>query len=283
MMKILSRLLRPHYRHWPSFVVTFVTALLLCVGYPKVTQALSLGDLIFRGIQILQLSNISDRQEVEIGQRINEQLVRSQVKLYRDPALERYVNRIGRRLAAQSTRPQLPYRFQIVNDKGVNAFATLGGFVYLHTGLLTAADNEAQLASVIAHEIGHIEGRHFIEQLRQNAIASGVAEAAGVDQNALAQIGVELALRRPRSRKDEYEADELGLRSLGRAGYAQSAMVAFMEKLLRSRSVPTFLSTHPATDNRIDRLRENLNPKTANTGDGLNEAAYETRIRRLRS
>jgi predicted Zn-dependent protease len=153
----------------------------------------------------------------------------------------------------------------------------------VHTGLLATADNEAQLASVIAHEVGHIEGRHLIKQLRQNAIAASVAEAAGLDNSRLIQLGVELAVRRPRSRQDEYQADELGFASLGRAGYAQAEMVAFMEKLLGSRSAPTVLSTHPATDDRIRRLEATLDTVPGNRGDGQDDLYYSQRVRRLRS
>ena len=170
----------------------------------------------------------------------------------------------------------------MVNDKGINAFATMGGFVYVNAGLLVAADNEAQLASVIAHEIGHITSRHAVEQMRQTAIAGGVATLAGVDRNRAVAIGVDLALRRPGSRKDELEADQEGLEMIRRSGYAPSAMVAFMEKLLKGGSPPAFLSTHPATSTRIAQLKSKINPQNANVGDGLDGAAYKAKIQALR-
>jgi beta-barrel assembly-enhancing protease len=92
---------------------------------------------------------------------------------------------------------------------------------------------------------------------------------------------VELALSRPNGRQDEYEADELGLATLTEAGYAPSAMVAFMEKLLNQRSVPTFLSTHPATSDRITRLEEAIDPATADSGDGLDRTAYRNNVKPL--
>jgi beta-barrel assembly-enhancing protease len=145
--------------------------------------------------------------------------------------------------------------------------------------LLKAADNEAQLAGVIAHQIGHIASRHSIEQMRETAIARGFATAAGLERSTAVQIGVDLALCRPHSRQDQFEADQTGLRILGRAAYAQSAMIAFMQKLLQQRSLPTFLSTHPATSDRITALRSEINPQTAYRGGGLNNAAYEAKIR----
>lgn len=256
------------------------TALTLVVSQPLVSQAIPWGDLLFRGIQILQLSNLSDRQELEIGQQINEQLVRQRIRLYRNPEIVRYVEQIGQRLAQSSSRPDIPYTFQVVNDRSVNAFATMGGFVYVNTGLLLLAENEAELASVMAHEIGHIAGRHAVKQMRETAIASGLVGAAGLDRNTAAKIGVELAFRRPNSRRDEYDADTLGLQTLTRAGYAPSAMVDFMQKLLQSRSVPTFLSTHPATSERIERLNQSIRTTTG-YGDGLDGAAYRAKLRSL--
>jgi predicted Zn-dependent protease len=134
----------------------------------------------------------------------------------------------------------------------------------------------------MAHEIGHIAGRHAIGQMRQQAIAQGVAAAAGLDRNLAVQIGVDLALRRPHSRQDEVEADELGLDTLQNAGYAPVAMVDFMEKLLKKGgSVPTFLSTHPATSDRINALERAIDPARSNVGDGLDTNAYRSKIRAL--
>jgi beta-barrel assembly-enhancing protease len=247
---------------------------------PEPTQAFSLPELIFRGIQVIQLANLSDRQEVALGQQINRQLTNSEFNIDRDRATSAYINRIGQRLAEESDRPNIPYTFQVVDDNNINAFATMGGFVYVNKGLMAAADNEAQLASVISHEIGHISARHSIKQMRQMAIASGVAAATGLDRSRVVQLGVELALRRPHSRQAEYEADILGLSTMGRAGYAQSAMVDFMRKLLNRSSPPSILSTHPATSDRIAAISQEIDPDLA-SGEGLNNAAYRQEIRRL--
>ncbi|MBE9097310.1 M48 family metallopeptidase [Tychonema sp. LEGE 07203] len=260
--------------------LSLIVAAGIGVVSPQPTQAFSLPELIFRGIQIIQLSNISDRQEVTVGKQINQQLASSEVKIYGDRAARVYINRIGQRLAEQSTRPNIPYTFQVIDDDKINAFATMGGFVYVNKGLMAAADNEAELASVIAHEIGHISARHSIKQMRQMAIASGVASATGLDRSAAVQIGVELALRRPHSRQAEYEADLLGLETMGRSGYAQSGMVDFMKKLLNQSSPPSILSTHPATSDRIAAISQAIDPDLA-SGEGLNNAAYKLEISRF--
>jgi predicted Zn-dependent protease len=277
----VSLLSRRSHRRWFYPLLSVAIAFSIFIGTPQAGQAIPLFDLIFRGVQVIQLSTVSDRQEVQIGQQINQQLVSSEIRLYRNPSITSYVNEIGQRLAAVSNRPDIPYTFQVVNDRNINAFATMGGFVYVNAGLVASADNEAQLASVMAHEIGHIASRHAIKQMRQVAVAQGVSAVAGINQNQAVQIGLELALRRPKSRQAEFEADQQGLVTLGRAGYAQSAMIAFMEKLLGSNSVPTFLSDHPATGDRIAALKQAINPQKANVGAGLDSQAYKTRIRSL--
>ncbi len=262
-------------------LVSLMVAFGVSVGSPQPSQAVPWLDLMIRGVQVIQLSNISNNQEVQLGKQINQQLSSSQIQIYGNSEVNRYVDQIGQRLAANSTRPNIPYTFQVVKDDSVNAFATMGGFVYVNTGLLKTSDNEAQLASVIGHEIGHIANRHSVEQMRQRAIAGGVAAAAGLDRNTAVNIGVDLAIQRPTSRQDEFEADQSGLTTLSRAGYAPSAMVAFMEKLLKAPSVPSFLSEHPATSDRIAALKRAIDPARANVGDGLDSVSYKANIRPL--
>ncbi|NES24243.1 MAG: M48 family metalloprotease [Symploca sp. SIO3E6] len=263
-------------------LISVFTAVSLVVATPQVSQGIPLFELLLRGIQIIQMSNISDNQEVQLGKQINQQLVRQEIRLNRNQQVNRYINQIGQRLAEVSERPDIPYTFQVVEDSSVNAFATMGGFVYMNTGLLTEADNEAEVASVMAHEIAHIVGRHAIKQMKEAAIANGLTAAAGLDQNVAIQLGVDLALRRPNSRQHELEADKLGLENLVRAGYAPYGMVSFMEKLLQTgRSVPEFLSTHPATPQRINALERAIDPQAAFVGDGLDEIAYRNQIRPL--
>ncbi|MEA5597816.1 M48 family metallopeptidase [Rivularia sp. UHCC 0363] len=264
-------------------LVSVVTAITLCLVTPTLAQGRSIWDVLFQGVQIIQLSNISDKQEIQLGRQINQQLLSSDVKLYSNSQVNNYIKRIGKRLEAQNTRKNIPYTFQVVRDDNINAFATTGGYVYINTGLIKAADNEAELASVIAHEMGHIEGDHVIEQMRKSAIANGLATAAGVEQNKLVQLGVELAYRRPNSRGAEKEADQLGLKLLTDSGYAPQAMVSFMKKLeSKSRgSVPTFLSTHPSPSNRVQYLQSWVNAERNKGNDGLSQAAYRQSVQPL--
>ncbi|MBD2090885.1 M48 family metalloprotease [Microcoleus sp. FACHB-1515] len=269
-------------RRWLYGLVSALVALSLILSTAQPSPAIPWLDLILRGVQVIQLSNLGDRQEVELGRRINDQLTSQEFRLVRDSNIRDYVDQIGQRLAPSSSRPNIPYVFQAVESEQVNAFATMGGYVYVTTGLMRLADNEAELASVIGHEIGHIAARHAVEQMREAAIASGLVTAAGLDRNTAVNLGVELAIRRPHSRQAELEADQLGLANITSAGYAPGAMVDFMQKLVGQGSVPTFLSTHPATSDRIAALQRQINPATADQGIGQDDAAYRSRIQALR-
>ncbi|MFW6296835.1 MAG: M48 family metallopeptidase, partial [Halothece sp.] len=219
MSNAISRFFWHSKRRWLYGLLSVITAFTISIGTPQTAQAISWLELLFRGVHIFQLSNLSAKQEVELGDQIHQQLVNNQIDLYRGDQINNYVDRIGQRLAQYSTRPNIPYKFYVVRDDSINAFATMGGNVYMNTGLIKAADNEAQLASVVAHEIAHIDERHAVEQMRQRALAQGVLSAAGLDESTAVQIGVELALQRPNSREDEIEADQRGLEMLRAAGY----------------------------------------------------------------
>jgi predicted Zn-dependent protease len=258
-----------------------VMAVTIGLATPTPSQA-SIFDLIFQGIRYIQLGNLSDQDEVNLGAQIDRQLKAQGVRVYnRNPGLNTYINDIGQRLAANSDRPNLPYTFQVVDDDSINAFATTGGYVYIQTGLIKAAANESELAGVMAHEIGHITGRHAIGQMRQAALASGVAGALEVDQDTLVNLGVQLALQLPNSREAEYDADRRGFNTLGQAGYDTRGFISFMQKL-EGGSTAEFLSTHPNPGNRVNNLQSmNSQGVYPNNGVGTDASAYQNRIRGL--
>ena len=271
-----------YYRRLLYGLVTFILSVGIALANIQPSYGFSWLDLMLRGIQIVQISNMSDTQEVALGKEINQELIRSgRARVSRDRSINNYINQIGQRLARTSQRLDLPYTFQVVDDNSINAFATMGGYVYVNTGLIVAADNEAELASVIGHEIGHIAARHGIEQMRDRALARGLLDAAGLDRSAAVQIGVDLAISRPNSRADELEADRFGLENMIKANYAPAGMLGFMEKLLKQGGTPSFLSTHPATSERIRILQQRIDPQTINVGNGLDNRAYKNRIASL--
>jgi beta-barrel assembly-enhancing protease len=265
-------------RQWlyPSIAVGVVGAVTL--GQPLVSQAVPWWQILIQGAQIVQISSMSDSQEASLGAQIDQQLG-GQVKLYRNPAAVAYVNRIGQRLARNSARPNIKYTFQVVDDDAINAFATMGGFVYVNTGLLKAADNEAQLAGVMGHEIGHIAGRHSLQHMKDAAIAQGISSIAGVDRDQLVQLGVQLALTLPNSRQDEYDADRRGLATMIQSGYAPTAMPEFMKKLMKGNSPPEFLSSHPGVPERVANLQRMIPAAYQTRTDGLNASTYKQQLR----
>ncbi|WP_040696694.1 M48 family metallopeptidase [Nodosilinea nodulosa] len=258
-----------------------VMAVTIGLATPTPSQA-GIFDLIFQGIRYVQLGNLSDQDEVNLGSQIDQQLKAQGVKVYnRNSSINAYINEVGQRLAANSDRPNIPYTFQVVEDDSINAFATAGGYVYIQSGLIKAASNEAELAGVMAHEIGHIGGRHAINQMRQTALASGVAGALEVSQDTLVNLGVQLALQLPNSREAEYDADRRGFNTLGRAGYDPRGFITFMQKL-EGGSTAEFLSTHPNPGNRVSNLqRMNSEGLYPNNGVGTDANAYKNHIRGL--
>jgi beta-barrel assembly-enhancing protease len=258
-----------------------LTFLSIAFNAPQAATAIEWGNLLKSVINLGDAASISSKREVRLGESINEQMVHSQIKLYGNQELDAYVNEVGQRVAAKSDRPDIPYNFQVVDQPTVNAFATMGGFVYVHTGLLKAVDNEAQLASVLAHETGHINARHIVKDMQKQAIEGGIASLAGVTNNQLANIGLNLAINKPGSRGHELEADRLGLKFLARAGYPQSQMPEFMKVLLKQHSPPTFLSDHPGVPQRIKELEKHIDPNYPETTLGMDSSVYKKHIRML--
>ncbi|PSN09168.1 peptidase [filamentous cyanobacterium CCT1] len=240
---------------------------------------LSLGELFQNVFRYIQVSTISDEEEVELGRQINQMVLSQQYQLYNNRQVQQYVDRVGQRLVTASDDSRdIPYTFQVVSSNEINAFATPGGFVYVTTGLLQEADNEAQLASVLAHEIAHINERHSVQALRQAVLAQGIAETAGVDMNTLAQVGYQLAFQLPRSRDYEYAADAQGLEILQVAGYPPQAFVNFLEQLMDSSGQPEFLRTHPTSANRIREIRSQYSPNASAPRQGVSASNYQEAI-----
>ncbi|MBE9159310.1 M48 family metalloprotease [Nodosilinea sp. LEGE 06152] len=239
---------------------------------------LGLAELFQNVFRYIQVSTISDQEEVELGRQINQMVLSQQYQLYSNRQVQQYVDQVGQRLVAASDSRDIPYTFQVVSSDQVNAFATPGGFVYVTTGLLQEADNEAQLASVLAHEIAHINERHSIQALRRAVLAQGIAETAGVETSALAQVGYQVAFELPRSRDFEYAADAAGLQILQAAGYPPEAFVSFLEQLMDSSAQPEFLRTHPASDSRIRELRSQYSTSASVPQQGTSTSTYREAI-----
>lgn len=210
-----------------------------------------------------QLTLISEAQEIEIGRQNDAQIV-AQMGLYGDPELQSYLQDLGSRLAAKSERPELPWTFRLVDDPVVNAFALPGGYIYITRGILAHFNSEAELVSVLGHEIGHVTGRHGVERMSKAQLAQiglGVAAVASEDFRpfaGMAQQGLSLLFLKF-SRDDERQADDLGLRYLVAGDYAADEMPKVFTTLDRMSAsqggrLPGWLATHPPPANRAQRL-----------------------------
>jgi len=169
-----------------------------------VEVALDFLDAIKGAVEYIQVANISDEQEVEIGKQTNQQVL-SQYQLDNNSQIQKYFRDLGQELINSSDSRDIPFTFQVVRSDEVNAFATPGGFVYVTTGLLKTAENRAQLASVTGHEIAHINEKHGVKGLKKAVAAKGIATTIGVDTDALAQIAYQLTVDLPQSRSFEYD------------------------------------------------------------------------------
>jgi len=215
------------------------------------------------GFDLGQLNLISTAEEVSMGNRFAEEIA-TQYDFLEIPSVQRYVEEVGGRLVAVSDRTNIEYHFTVIDDREhVNAFALPGGWVYVYTGLLERAENEGELASVLAHEIGHIATRHHTEQMTKLLGYSLLVRLAlGEDPNQYAILAARLfgTLGQLKfSRSDELEADRLALKYLWHAGYRPDALLSFLEELQSmERNEPSriaaFLSTHPAASIRTDQV-----------------------------
>ena len=258
-----------------TLLASLITVSTLPVSASKVA-AIDVIDAIKGAVDIIQVSNISDEQEVEIGKQTNEQVL-NQYQLEENQQIQQYVSDLGQELVNNSDSRDIPFTFQVVESDEVNAFATPGGFVYVTTGLLKAAENRAQLASVMAHEIAHINEKHGVKNLKQAVVARGLATTAGIETSALAQIAYQLTVDLPQSRSFEYEADSTGLQILQQSGYPAEAFANFLAKLQGGGGQPEFLRTHPSSDNRIEAISQNAEATTA-SNKGQDEAEYQRNV-----
>ena len=235
---------------------------------------------------------MSPEEERRIGAQGHPKLVNAFGGLYGDPELQRYVASLGRLLQQSSEQPEPPFTFVILDSPVVNAFALPGGYVHVTRGLMALANDEAELAGVIAHEIGHVTGRHGAERYSHGLVAGlGAALLGAVFDSEtvvdIAQLAAD-AYVQGYSRDQELEADMLGVRYLSRSGFDATAMPSFLEAMgaesalerkmagARGEGAPASLfASHPRT---ADRVRKAAEAAQAQFGGKRDRATYHRRI-----
>jgi predicted Zn-dependent protease len=190
---------------------------------------------------------------------------------------QNYVDGVGQELAKRCKRKKLKFKFTVLDDKLVNAFAAPGGFIYITTGIMKMLKNEAELAGVLGHEIGHVVHRHSLKAIqRRMAVQFAIQLAAYKLILSASQAGAQLLLLK-NSRENELQADSEGVNIMNKAGYNPNAM-AGVQKMLLSRSggknPPAIISTHPPSQERIDVILEKIK-KFKKVSTEYREAEYK--------
>lgn len=262
----------------------FATVLMALAAGAAHAQTIDLNRLFSIGRDaVTAVAGVSEQEELAMGREIAGRMLGA-APLVNDAALQAYVNRVGRWVALQSERPELPWRFGVIDSASVNAFAAPGGYVLLTRGLYEILDSEAQLAGVLAHEIGHVVKRHHVTVMQKSAALSAGAQIAQRDNrsailNNMIGTGAEV-FARGLDKGAEYEADAVGVVLAARAGYNPFGLVDVLHKLsargAADASVALLFKTHPLPGDRLAQLGELLAPAMARFQGGR-----EPEIRRV--
>jgi predicted Zn-dependent protease len=219
-----------------------------------------------------QLMLVSEESEVQIDRKNSPHQFSADYGIIQDKALNTYINRTGKTIASGTHRPNMPYSFQCVNASYVNAYAFPGGSIAATRGILVNLDNEAQLAALLGHEIGHVNARHTAEQMSKGVLTSvvvgGIAAYAGTKSptygkiaEGIGMIGAGMLIA-SYSRDNEREADSLGMGYMVKAGYSPDGFISLMDmlkKMSKSKpgSIELMFSTHPMSDERYETAVKN--------------------------
>ncbi len=212
-------------------------------------------------------TEIGEKEEIEIGQDLAARLLGA-APLVANEAMQRYLNQVGRWLASQTERPDLPWRFGVLEAPQLNAFATPGGSIFITRGLLERMKSEAELAGVLAHEIAHVLRKHHLKAIQKGAqvelAGTAVTQLARQDRNTasrekLLSTGSEL-FARGLDKSDELEADRLGVVIAARGGYDAYGLPSVLQTLQamnpQDSGVALMFKTHPAPGERLDALEK---------------------------
>jgi predicted Zn-dependent protease len=221
--------------------------------------------------------NPSTEEEITLGREIAGNLLGA-APLVKDTALQKYVNSVGRWVASQSERPELPWRFGVIESEDINAFAAPGGYIMLTKGLYRKLTNEAQLAGVLGHEIGHVVKKHQLKVLQKQQLlnmGAGFLSSKYAKDNKLVSkaigTGAEISAR-SLDKSAEFEADRLGLSYAARAGYEPYGLTEVLQTIGQTNkndgSVTLLFKTHPHPDDRLVALGDAIGNKLDNIKSG---------------
>jgi len=233
-----------------------------------------------------QVILMSEADEIQLGKQSDAE-VRKQMGLYGDAEIQRYVSRVGERLARAGHRPNLPWTFGVVDEPAVNAFALPGGYIYITRGILPFLRDEAELAAVMGHEVGHVDARHQAAAYSRQTLAGGGLAILGVfvpetrPLQGVAEVALGFMFLK-HGREDEIEADRLGVSYASAGGWEPRAMTGLLGTLARldeasgtRRGVPNWALTHPPTADRVAKVEEAITAARAAGGSATNKSEFE--------
>jgi len=239
-----------------------VAGLTMSAAAAVTARAQSVGQIlngVNRATKAYQEMTFTDAEERQLGADVSAKL-RERYGVVQDAAVHRYVTLVGSVLAADSTRPGLSWTFIVLDTDGINAFAAPGGFVHITRGALALVRNEAELADVLAHEIGHVTAKHTIKAIQKSKLEGALLSAATRDAF-LEEVGNRLygaTLENKYDRGDEMDADKTGVTLANQSGYAPSGLGAFLTRLSeRNKSLTDrsgMFASHPETQTRLTAL-----------------------------
>lgn len=230
----------------------------------------------------------STEDEIRIGRQVAGDLL-GVAPLVKDDTLQQYVNSVGRWVALQSSRPDLPWKFGVIESEDINAFAAPGGYVLLTKGLYRRLNNEAELAGVLAHEIAHVSKKHHLDLLKKSALIGALAQALTKEVKAGDQAvqnlignGAEM-LARGLDKEAEFEADRIGAVYAARAGYDAWGLPTVLQDMAtlntQDNRLALLYKTHPTAADRLARLGEAVGDRFDNLTAGKDFADRFYRIR----
>jgi len=226
--------------------------------------------------------NITEEEEIKLGSDVSLK-VRARFGVVQDPAVHQYITLLGMAIAEQTERPKLPWQFIVLDTDGVNAFASPGGFVHITKGALGLMKNEAELAAVLAHEIGHVAHKHTVSAIRKANAEKLLSEAALADRgpflDRLANMAYDMVLEGKFDRGDELDSDKYSVTMTQKLGYSSGTLADFLTRLAdRNKDQPErngLFASHPETKERIEKVRQLAGPKAGAMG----EARYAANIK----
>lgn len=273
--------------------ITRITRLLIVSVLALVTAGPLTGCTTNEATGRKQLNLLSREDEIRLGEQAAPQFSEEGGGPIPNAAIQQYVTDLGLRLAELSERPELPWEFRTLDSAMINAFALPGGKVFVTRGLLGELENEAQLAGILGHEIGHVTAQHINEQMSQRMVMSVGLVALGVaaqysDEQWVEVLGIGAAAGGSLyllsfGRDQEYESDLLGLRYMTRLGYDPMAQAQTMQMLAEQsggRAGLEILQTHPYPDKRAERIRQLVAEEYPHTQNNPEYGLFADRYRR---